>query len=157
MRITLSLICLLAIPCASAAQTNNASWTNLNGLQAGEKIQVVDINAKKHSGIFTSVSDSAISINTSKGQESVQKDEVRTVKLAKGSHRLRNSLIGLGVGAGVGAGIGAASGDSKSSPLEITRGMKAAAGSALGGLGGTLAGLLVPSGGSSAIYSASPK
>jgi hypothetical protein len=54
------LICILGITCASWAQTDQASWTNLSALQAGQKIQIVDANSKKHSGIFVNVSDTGI-------------------------------------------------------------------------------------------------
>jgi hypothetical protein len=157
MRIKLLLICLLAIPWVSIAQTNSTSWTNLNGLVVGQRIQIVDTSSKTHNGVFASLSDEAISIKTSKGEESVLKPNVRAVKLVKSSHRTRNTLIGLGVGAGVGAAIGAATGESEGFPIDITRGMKAGVGAVLGGVGGAVVGALLPSGGFTIIYTASPQ
>jgi hypothetical protein len=157
MRSKLPLVCLPAIPWVSVAQTNNASWTNLRFLLVGQKIQIADTSSKTHNGVFASVSDAAISIKTSKGEESVQKPDVRTVKLVKSNHRMRNTFIGFGVGAGAGAGIGAATGESEGFPIDITRGMKAGVGAVLGGLGGAVVGALLPSGGSTIIYTASPQ
>jgi hypothetical protein len=94
------LICVLAATCTSSAQSGPRSWQNLNTLQAGEKIQVLERNSRKVSGTFLNVSDAAISVQ-----------DVVSVRLMKNKHRLRNAFIGAGVGAGVGAVIGAASND----------------------------------------------
>ncbi len=104
----LPVLSILVLSCASAALESQSSWTNLSGLNAGQKIQIIETNSKKHSGTFLSVSDSAINFQDGTGERSVQKPDVRTVKL-QNSRRLRNTLIGTGLGAGVGAAIGAAS------------------------------------------------
>ena len=108
MRNLLFLICVLGMPCASWAQSNPASWENLNTLQAGEKIQVVEMNSKKVSGTFLNVSDAAISLQEKAGQQTIQRQDVQSVKLMKHQQRLRNTLIGAAVGAGAAAAIGAA-------------------------------------------------
>jgi hypothetical protein len=109
MRRLLFLICVVGIACASLAETNKASWANLSSLQAGQKIQVIDMSSKKHSGTFVNVSDAAISFQEVAGERTIQKQDVRSVKLMENKHRWRNSLIGAAVGGGAGAGIGAAS------------------------------------------------
>lgn len=114
MRKIFLLICVIGIPCATWAQPGQASWTNLSGLRAGQKIEVVGADAKKHSGTFVSASDTAITFNEATGEQTLQKKDVRIVKLMENHHRLRNALIGAGVGAGAGAGIGAGIGDSGS-------------------------------------------
>jgi hypothetical protein len=91
MRNSLFLVCLLGIPCTSVAQSGQSSWASLSGLRAGQKIQIDEMNSKKHSGIFESVSDSAISIRDASGEMSVQKQDVRSVKLLSSGHRLRNT------------------------------------------------------------------
>lgn len=109
MQKSLLLICVLGLSCVSrGAQTNRASWDNLSGLQAGQKIRIVDMNSKKHSGTFVSASSTALSYQDSAGEQTIQKEDIRSVQLMKNKHRLRNALIGGAVGAGVGAGIGAA-------------------------------------------------
>jgi len=112
MRKLLFLICVLGLPCALWARTDQASWANLSVLEAGQKIQLVDTNAKKHSGTFVHVTDTAISYQETEGEQTIQKQDLRSVKVMENKHRVRNTLIGMGlggaVGAGVGAGIGAA-------------------------------------------------
>ena len=150
MRRVLLLICVLGVPCASWAQTNPASWENLSALQPGEKIQVVGMNSKKVSGTFVSVSDAAISLQEEAGPQSIQRQDVRSVKLMENGHRVRNALIGAGVGAGVGAGIGAAA-YSKCSPSQsfciqpVGRGVTAGIGAVIGGASGAIVGALLPS------------
>ena len=111
MRKILLLICILGLSCAAFARIDESSWTALNGLQPGQNIQVVDSSSKKHSGIFMRISDTAISLQVASGEEAIQKDDVRTVKLIANKRRARNTLIGGAVGGGIGAGIGAISGE----------------------------------------------
>jgi hypothetical protein len=108
MRKIFLLLFVLGLPCVAFAQTDRASWANLSGLQPGQRIQVVGMTSKKHSGNFVSISDTAISYRETNGEQSIPKQEVLSVKLMEHKHRLRNTLIAAGVGAGVGAGIGAA-------------------------------------------------
>ena len=147
MRSHFFLLCVLGLPFVSVAQTNQAAWTGLSGLQAGQAIQIVDTASKKHSGTFLSASDTAISYQETAGERSIQRPDVRTVKLTKNTHRLRNTFIGLGVGAGVGAAIGAAT--DKCSPQAFLDICGPAIGAFAGGLilavPGAVVGALVPS------------
>jgi hypothetical protein len=149
MRKTLFLMCVLGMDCALAAQTNLTSWANLSALQSGQRIQVVDMNSKKHFGTFVNASDTAISYQEAGGEQTTQKQDVRSVKLMEHGHRLRNTLILGAVGAGVGAGIGAATFHSCSSqPFCIQpagRGAFAGVGAAIGFAGGAVVGALLPS------------
>jgi hypothetical protein len=94
----------LALSSLSAAQ---ASWKTLNAIEVGQKIQVIEMNSKKHSGTFLSLSDSAITFQEGASERSVQKQDVRSVKL-RTQRRFRNALIGAGVGGGIGGALGAA-------------------------------------------------
>jgi len=149
MRKSLFLICVLGLSCVSWTQTNRASWANLSALQAGQKIQIVDMNSKKHSGTFVNVTDTAISYQEAAGERAIQKQDVRNVKLMENKHRLRNTLIGGAVGAGAGAGIGAATDHPCSSQgfciHPIGRGGAAGIGAAVGFVGGAVVGVLWPS------------
>jgi hypothetical protein len=163
MRRILFLICILGLPSALRAQTNQA-WANLSGLNAGWKIQIVEMNSKKHSGTFLSVSDAAISWQGTTGEQTIPKQDVRSVKLLENKHRRRNTFIGAavggGVGAGVGAGIGAATFHSCSSQpfciQPVGEGGQAGIAAVFGLVGGAaigaLTGYLVPS--HKVIYSA---
>ena len=146
---TLFLICFLGTTSASWAQNNPTSWENLNGLQPGEKIQIREISSKKVSGTFLNVSVAAISILEKTGSQTIQRQDVRSVKLMKNKHRLRNTLIGAGIGAGVGAVMGAATSDNF-----FGRGFGAAIGAVVVLLPGAVVGALAPS--HETIYRVSP-
>jgi hypothetical protein len=149
MRKMFLLLFVLGLPCAAFAQTDRASWANLSGLKPGQRIQVVGMTSKKHSGNFVSISDTAISYRETKGEQSIPKQDVLSVKLMDHKHRLRNTLIVAGVGAGVGAGIGAALHKpcpSQSFCLDIGgAALPAGVGAVLGGVGGAVVGILLPS------------
>jgi hypothetical protein len=100
------LICILAMPSISFAQSKQASWSNLSKLHSGQKIQVVGTDSKKHSGTFLSFTDTAISYHDAAGDQTIEKLNVSSVKLMEIKHRVRNSLIGAGVGVAAGTGIG---------------------------------------------------
>lgn len=106
MRKFLFLICILAVSCTARAQDKAASWGNLKTLREGEKIQVREMNKAKVTGTFMSVTDTAISVQANGTPQTIQIQDVRTVKRMKTKHRWLNSLILAGAGAGVGYGIG---------------------------------------------------
>jgi hypothetical protein len=148
LRSILFLILFSGIPCALRAQANHASWSDLSGLRPGQRIQVVGVTSKKHSGNFVSISDTAISYRETNGQQSIPKQEVLSVKLMEHKHRLRNTLIVAAVGAGVGAGIGAALHKpcpSQSFCLDFDGALLPGVGAVLGGVGGAVVGILLPS------------
>jgi hypothetical protein len=149
MRKVLFLICVLGTSCSSWAQSNPASWANLNTLQAGEKIQVLAMSSKKVSGTFLSVSDATISVQDKAGSQMIQRQDVHSVKVMKNKHRLRNALIGAGIGAGVGAALGAASADDF-----FGKGVGATIGAVVVLLPGAVVGALAPS--HETIYRVSP-
>src|ERR1700678_2451728 len=145
MRNATLLLCLLAISCVSNAQSGQSSWASLSGLRARPKIQIDEMNSNKHAGIFENVSDSAISIRDASGEMSVQRQDVRSVKLLSSGHRLRNTLICAGVGAGGGAIAGGAVGETQKPGFDIvTKGDLTAAGAVGGGVIGTIVGVLLP-------------
>jgi hypothetical protein len=100
---------LLGMPLVSRAQTANNSWAALNTLHAGQKIEIVETNLKKHKGTFSTVTDEALQLREGGADVAIDRENVMRVTLLDKSHRLRNALILGAVGAGAGAGIGAAS------------------------------------------------
>jgi len=143
------LICILAIPTMSSAQSTKDSWSNLNSLHSGQKIQIVGTDSKKHSGTFVSISDTAISFHDASGDQNIPKLNISNVKLMENHHRLRNTAIGAGVGAGVGAGIGAASFKTCPTPAGFCglgggRSLTTGIGAVVGILVGATAGALIP-------------
>jgi hypothetical protein len=141
MRNLLLLVSALALACAATAQTNQPAWSGLSALKPGQKIQIVETTGKKHSGTLESVSESTIAIRYPAGEASVPLQDVRSVKLIT-NRRLRNTLIGLVVGGGAGAAIGAAIGPSNG--FIIGKGYAALFVGALGAVGGTTVGALLP-------------
>ncbi|MGB7023281.1 MAG: hypothetical protein WBD73_05730 [Candidatus Acidiferrales bacterium] len=94
MRNLMLFFCVLALPCVSSAQSSQSSWENLNTLRPGQKIEVVETNLKKDTGTFAAVSDDAIGINESTGEQSIPRASVMRVTQRQSKHRLRNTLIG---------------------------------------------------------------
>jgi hypothetical protein len=97
------------------------------------------------------VTDSSITLQEKSGQQTIQKRDVKSVRLMKNKHRLRNTFIGAGVGAGLGAGIGAASyrpckppPDFSTCFFDISRGDQAAIFGIIGFVGGAAVGALLP-------------
>jgi hypothetical protein len=143
------LFCLFGMPAMARAQTNQSSWENLSTLHAGQKIQVAGMKSKTVSGTFESFSDAAISLQTQSGEQTIQRKDIRSLKLMENNHRLRHALIGGAVGAGVGAGIGAAAYQpcSPSSSFCVSpggRGTPAAIGAVVGLAAGAAVGALWP-------------
>jgi hypothetical protein len=142
MRNILLLLCVFGMSYAAQAQSDKASWTNLSTLQTGQKIQIVDMKSKKHSGTFLKFSDAAIWYQDSAGDQSIPKQDVGRLRLMENRHRLRNTLIGAGVGAGAGAGIGAGSWEDRG--FVGGKGVGAAVGASIGVLTGAAIGALIP-------------
>jgi hypothetical protein len=150
MRKLFVLVCILLAAAAAQAQGKTASWQNLNVLQPGEKIHVLEANSTKITGEFLSVSDTAISLNSKTGPQTVSRDQVIMVQRMKNKHRLRNALIVGGIAAGAGAGIGAAAHQGCSSTQTFCldfggRSWPAGIGAAAGFVGGATVGALLPS------------
>jgi outer membrane lipoprotein SlyB len=143
------IVCFLGMPWITPGQTNQAAWENLSALQAGQKIDVAVNHSKKITGTFVSISDSAITVQEGSGPQAVQRQDVRSVKLAKREHLVRNSLVGAALGAGVGAAIGAAT-DSPCKPGQsfcinpVNRGEAAGLFAVVGGVAGAIVGAVIP-------------
>lgn len=53
-------------------------------------------------GEIVSVSDTSITVQAGAGAQTIQRQDVRRVRLMKNKHRLRNTLVVAGIGAGAG-------------------------------------------------------
>lgn len=152
MRTMLKVLGIVTFLCASAGIEGQTSWAILGSVRVGQKIQVVEMNNKKHTGNFLSTTDSAITFTEGKAERSLQKADVRSVKL-RGQRRMRNVLIGLGAGAGSMALIGGAACASDGSGWGFAC---AAGGGILGGVVGMTTGAVIPAG-DTVIYIAEPQ
>jgi outer membrane lipoprotein SlyB len=137
MRRIMLLLCVFGLSYFSLAQ-NKTAWSSLTGLHAGQKIEIVDMQSKKHSGTFVSASDTAISYSETTGEHSIEKQDIRSVKLLEHQRRLRHTLIGAAIGAGVGAAIVAPG------LKDGSKGAAAAVGAVIGGISGAAVGALLP-------------
>ncbi len=53
---------LVGLPVAFCAQKQKGSWSDLNGLRAGQGIEVIESSMKSHSGEFVTVTDEFITV-----------------------------------------------------------------------------------------------
>jgi hypothetical protein len=151
MRRALILSCVLGVSCLSFSQSKPTSWANLRTLKMGDKIQVFEADSKSVSGSFQNVTEDGLSLQNRAGAQTIRKQDIRSVRSQRGTHRLRNIAIGAGVGAGAGAGISAAFWEDHG--FLRGKGTGAAVGAVIGALGGTVYGALIPS--HATIYAAS--
>jgi hypothetical protein len=141
---------LLGTPILSCAHTPENSWAALNALHAGQRIQIIETNLKKHSGTFSTVTDEAIQLREAGSDVGIRKENVMRVTLLDKSHRLRTASLLGGLGAGAGAGIGAAASRCSSTTgsynfCGLGRSVAIGIGTVLGLAGGAGVGAAIPS------------
>lgn len=146
-----ALLALLAT--AMAAQTNVINWNTVKALAAGTQVRV-SAGSRPVNGRIEQVTDDALVVTSGKGQETFGRQQVSAVSVKKLSHRGRNALIGLAAGTGAGLGIGVAAARTNSGQLAIVPNGAIVAGFAVAGaLGGSIVGVVIPTGGWREIYS----
>jgi len=96
------IICLLML----GATGLFAGWEELKSLAPGHKTEVALIKADTVKGSFVSATDTAIVVRDGTGERSIPRAEIKKIKIADPSRRLRNGLIGTAIGAGAGLAIG---------------------------------------------------
>lgn len=96
------IVCLLLI----AAGALFAGWEELKGVPPARKMEVSVRRGDTAKGTFVSASDTAIIVRESTGERSIARAEIRKIRVADPSRRLRNGLIGTAVGVGVGLAAG---------------------------------------------------
>jgi hypothetical protein len=147
-------VCLLGIPGALAGQTPKSSWSHLNGLKAGQGIEVIESSMKRHAGEFVNVSDEVLTLQEKGSDVSVKRENVVRVSTASGARRGEHAVIGLVVGAAGGAGIGAAAGSGSKGWVGLSEGVGALVGIAIGATSGAIVGAVIPA--HTTIYRAAP-
>jgi hypothetical protein len=136
------LLLFLGIPGALLAQEQ--SWSNLNGLKAGQGIEVIESSMKHHAGEFVSVSDELLTLKEKGSEVSMKRENVARVSTSSGAKRGEHALIGLVIGAAVGAGVGAASGSNTGFLGGSSRGITALVGLVIGAPSGAVVGAVLP-------------
>ncbi len=109
LRLTLLAIAALTLSATlPAADKPNESWDNLQRLQPGQKIEVIDAKLKSRKGAFTAFDSTGLTLNTKAGPLTLPRADVFRVSLHEHSKRWRNAAIGAAIGAAAGLVIGAA-------------------------------------------------
>ena len=102
---TVLTVLLLFVPVARAADKPIAgSWDQVAKLQTGQPIRVIDKSGTQHSGRFSTLTDAAISLTTTKSDVRIDRADVEKIEV-QAEHRVRNGLIGAGIGLAVGITI----------------------------------------------------
>ena len=143
-----------------------SSWDNLESLTKGQRIGVVMKDFKFYEGEFESLSDGGITLRQAAGEQTLARNDTRSVSIRKGQdHRVRNLLTGLVVGAGAGLATGLVANHVIWSHVNCDEGPAFGCGyppnphwgiilTSVGGLGGAIVGGLIPTGGWHDIYRA---
>ncbi len=149
-------VLLLAFPAALAAQSQHGSWSDVNGLKAGQGIEIIEFNMKRHAGEFINATEQMITLKEKEKDSdvTVRREDVARVSTSSRPKRGEHAIIGLVVGAGIGAAIGAASGSSTGFLGGSSRGITALVGLAVGGPSGAVVGAVLPA--ATTIYRAAP-
>ena len=134
---------------AAAGQTPTSNWEDVKVLAPGTEVRVAADNSKPIRGKLDSVTDSNLVLRLTTGTQSFPQPEIHGVSVQKKGHRLRNTLIGMGLGTAVGAGIGASQ---TSGCKELLCDLALPVFAVIGFVGGTVTGLVWPTGGWRQVY-----
>ena len=105
-RLIFAIVLSALFPALGLAQSAKDSWDNLKQLQAGQKIQVVDMNWKSFKGELIAVTDEGISLQVKKDEISVERQNVLRVSDRERTRRGRNAVIGAMCGGLLGLVVG---------------------------------------------------
>lgn len=150
----LILVFFLGLPAALWAQKQQASWSDLNRLKAGQRIEVIESSMKHHSGEFIDVTDEVLTFQEGGSDLSIKREDVVRVSTSSAPRRGEHAVIGLVVGGGIGAAIGALAGSSHGFLGGSSRGIAALVGIAIGAPSGALVGAVIPA--QTTVYRSAP-
>jgi hypothetical protein len=103
-RLFAAAILAVTLPLGALAR-DTRSWSNLAELKPGEQVVVMGVDGARHRGAFRGYSGEAITIREDNRDVTTERTQVQAISASAPSHRLRNTLIGLGIGAGVGLAL----------------------------------------------------
>ena len=153
-RLCFILLFSLGPPAALSAQTQKGSWSDLNRFKAGQGIEVIESNLKRHAGTLVAVTDESLTLQEGGSDVSLKREHVARVSTSSVPRRGEHAAIGLVVGGLVGAAIGAAAGSSTGFFGGSSRGLTALVGVAIGAPSGALVGAVIPA--HTTVYRAAP-
>lgn len=142
---------------ASAAAQQSAplgEWAILSQLAPGSEIRVKLATGADVRGFVQRVTLDSLEINSTTGQETLSRQQIRRVSMKRPGHRGRNTLIGLGIGAGAGLAVGAGLDAQAGKEWNLFPNAGKAVCTPLGALVGAVVGVALPSGGWRDLYRA---
>jgi hypothetical protein len=152
------LLLVAGLPSTVCAQNAKDSWSDLNGLRAGQGIEVIESSMKSHSGEFVTVTDELITVKEHGSTVAVKREDVVRVSTGSGPKRGAHAVVGLVAGAGIGAVVGAIAADRSSGSgwfaWKAAPGIGALAGIVIGAPTGAAVGAVLPA--HATIYRAAP-
>jgi hypothetical protein len=152
-RVVLLLSFLLGSSSSLNAQTHKNSWSNLDGLKAGQRIEVIESKLNRHDGKFVAVTDGALTLKENGSDTSFIRENIVRVSTTSVPKRGEHALIGLVIGGAIGAGIGAGSSHGFLGGGSA-RGIGALIGIVIGAPIGAIVGAVIPA--HSTVYRATP-
>jgi hypothetical protein len=152
-KLPLTILLFLGFPAVLSAQKQHGQWSDLNGLRAGQGIEVVESNMKHHDGEFVTVTDELLVLKEHGSDVTVKREDVVRVSTSSGPKHAEHAVIGLLVGGAIGAGIGAAAAGSSHGFLS-GRGIGALVGVVIGAPSGAAVGAVLPA--HTTLYRAAP-
>jgi len=152
-RVVMLLSFLLGSSSSLHAQTHKNSWSNLDGLKAGQRIEVIESKLNRHDGKFVAVTDGALTLKENGSDISFMRENIVRVSTTSVPKRGEHALIGLVIGGAIGAGIGAGSSHGFLGGGSA-RGIGALIGIVIGAPIGAIVGAVIPA--HSTVYRATP-
>lgn len=98
---------LLAVFCSWTAA---APWDSVRRLASGSSIELSTKDGQNRVVEVVSSRDDSLIVRTRSGEESVHREEVRSIRQKVPGRRARMGFIGVAIGAGVGGALGAMAG-----------------------------------------------
>lgn len=101
------LVAAMAPEWVRAADRDLSAWSNLQRLQPGQRIEVVDNKLRTHRGEYAAAGTDDVTLQTANGPLVMSRGSIVRVSLRENSKRLRNTILGAAIGGGAGLAIGA--------------------------------------------------
>jgi hypothetical protein len=91
-----------------ASAAFSAGWEAVQRIPPDTKIEVQTRQAENVRGTLVSANETVVVIRSKSGEQSVTRGDIRCVRVAHPSRRLRNGVLATAIGAGIGLAIGVA-------------------------------------------------
>jgi hypothetical protein len=86
----------------------SAGWEAVQRIPPDTRIEVRTRQPEQLRGTFVSANETVLVIHSKSGEQSVPRGDIRRLRVADPSRRMRNGVLATAIGAGIGLAIGAA-------------------------------------------------